>query len=615
MEAANNPARSSSYTKLNDWNQGKKTPLVARRSKLAKWKRIFVVIVIAMCIVFVGLGIGFGLSKIKAKRIASSIPFVGVYREGAVSSQSPNCSIVGRDILKAKGSAVDAAIATMLCESVYSPQSCGLGGGFFMLVYTKSDNTVSVIDARETAPANAKPELYEKPDSSLYGGLAVAVPGELKGYELAHNQHGRLNWSDLFQPAIKYCREGVTISSRLGYSLTKGYTDKILNSSSLRSLFVRNGTDTVLETGDVYYCDKLAETYEKIAAQGADVLYTGELSKLLLNDLKEFGSIISEEDLKTYKAVISDPVEFKLSDGITVSTMPPPGGGLILGLLLQILDKVAFNATYGFEEIDDMQWAHYFVEACKYAYAKRAEIGDPTTEDMSELIALMTSPHLAERIKNSFQDETFGPAHYDAMFLPQSDHGTAHVSVLAPNGDAVTITSTINVGFGALIRSPSTGIILNNEMDDFSYPARPNFYDLPPSVANYVKPGKRPASTMAPAFVFDSDGELLYVLGASGGSKIVSATAYVYMMHEYRNKSFTDSLTAKRLHHQLIPNELQYEEGFDPVILDGLKKGGHKLKISSNISLSSVYLIHRNAADKTITAGSDPRRGSAPAGF
>ncbi|GAB6033708.1 Gamma-glutamyltranspeptidase 1 [Chamberlinius hualienensis] len=611
-----NPARSSSYTKLNDWNQGKRTPLVARRSKLSKWKRIFVVFVIALCIVFIGVGIGFGLSKINHKRILSSTrPFVDIYREGAVSSQSPNCSLVGRDILKANGSAVDAAIAAMLCEGVYSPQSAGLGGGFFMLVYTKKDNVVSVIDARETAPASAKSELYKEPGSTLRGGLAVAVPGELRGYELAHRQYGRLNWSDLFQPAIKFCREGITISSRLGYSLTDGYKEHVLNSSTLRSIFVRNDTGKVLETGDVYYCHKLSETLEIIAEQGADALYTGELGKLLLNDLKEFGSIITEDDLKNYKVAVREPTEFTLSDGIAVSTMPPPGGGLVLGLLLQILDKISLNATYEHEEIDDMQWAHYFAEACKYAYAKRAEIGDPDLENMKELIALMTSPNLAERIRNSIQDETFGQTHYDAMFISQSDHGTAHVSVLAPNGDAVTITSTINTGFGAMIRSPSTGIILNNEMDDFSLPLQSNIYDLPPAPVNFIKPGKRPASSMAPAFVFDSDGELLYVLGASGGSRIVSAIAYVYMMHEYRNKSFTDSLTAKRLHHQLYPNTLQYENGFDPVILQGLNKSGHSLKMMNNLTLPSVYLIYRNTADRTIVAGSDPRRDSAPAGF
>lgn len=288
-----NPARSSSYSKLNEWNQGKRTPLVARRSKLSKWKRIFVVFVIVLCIVFIGIGIGFGLSKINDKRIVSSTgPFFDIYMEGAVSSQSPNCSRVGKNILKANGSAVDAAIATMLCEGAYSPQSAGLGGGFFMLVYTKKDNVVSVIDARETAPASATSELYKETGSTLRGGLAVAVPGELRGYELAHKQYGRLNWSELFQPAIKFCREGITISSRLGFSLTDGYKEKVLNSSTLRSLFVRNDTGKIMGTGDVYYCHKLSETLEIIAEQGADALYTGELGKLLLNDLREFGECL-----------------------------------------------------------------------------------------------------------------------------------------------------------------------------------------------------------------------------------------------------------------------------------------------------------------------------------
>lgn len=614
-EPSNVAQKSASYSKLNDWNQANSgKPLTARGSSLARWKCVFVILVVVSCIIFIGLGIGFGISKIQAKvpPSESNLDVVSIYENAAVTSQSPECSKIGRDILKKNGSAVDAAIAALLCESAYSPQSAGIGGGFVMTVYSASSGQVRVIDARETAPFGATKEMFDfNKNASQFGPLAVAVPGEIRGYGLAHQHYGRLNWSELFQPTIQLCRAGVPVSKYLAKVLQSRVKNAMLHEPSFSSLYANNDTETVKQEGQLVHLLELANTLEIIANKGVDELYIGELSKTFIKDLAVLGTLITSSDLANYKAVLREPAVFQLSGGATFYSAPPPYSGHIMGLLLKVLDEFQYNST-GYD-VDDVVFAQRFIEACKYAYAKRPEVGDPDFEKMQEFISNMTSPELAKRIRDSISDNrTFEPPHYEMIFNQPSDHGTAHVSVLAPNGDAVSATSTLNLWFGALIRSQSTGIILNNEMDDFSSPNTKNYYGLPSSPLNYIKPGKRPASSMAPSIVLDNSGKPLFVFGASGGSKIISAIAYVYALHNFFNESLRSSLEASRMHHQLIPNHVEYESGVSVDVLEGLKQKGHDLVPES--FPSAVYFIHRQP-DQLIQAGSDPRRGGIPYGF
>ncbi|KAF2903961.1 hypothetical protein ILUMI_02223 [Ignelater luminosus] len=536
-------------------------------------KKQFIVFGVAGLVIVVILAIGLGVYFGFKTNDVEEAPF-----RGGVTSNGHECAAIGSSMLERGGSAVDAAIAALFCEGVAMPQSMGLGGGFLMTIYIRENKTAITLDARETAPIRATENMFDGNASlASKGGLSVAVPSELRGYHYAYEKYGKLPWEELIKPTIELCKRGHLVTSYLA-RLFKQQEKQILDSPTLKEIFIDPKTNQSYKEGQYIKRTKLAETLEVIAKEGADALYTGSLSEKFVNDIEAFGGIITLEDMKKYKPIWDKPIISKLPHKQTLYTSPLPGAGVIFTFILNIL-----NGYLDYSNINTLTNWQRIVESFKFGYGKRTELGDPAfVPGMQKLIDNLTSPAYAAMIRSQISDTTTSndPRHYGVNMSTSEDHGTAHISVLAPNGDAVSATSTINQFFGAGIVSQSTGIILNDEMDDFSAPNITNGYGLPPSPANFIVPHKRPLSSMCPSIIVDEHGDVILVIGAAGGTKITTSTALVTIRNLWFNQSLIKAVPATRLHHQLFPMEISVEHDFDKNIVKGLAKIGHNVSIA-----------------------------------
>ncbi|KAK5641806.1 hypothetical protein RI129_010353 [Pyrocoelia pectoralis] len=479
------------------------------------------------------------------------------FQKAAVCADAPVCAEIGKNILERNGSAVDAAIATLFCNGVVNMQSMGLGGGFLMTVYIRDTKTAVTLDARETAPLNATANMFKNENESKYSGLAVGVPGELRGYWVAHEKYGTLPWKELVQPTVDLCERG--------YNMSVPQFDvlyKIRNDSNLREWFF-DANGKFKPAGSLIKPKKLCDTLKIIADSDGNELYNGTLSKMLLQDIKDMGGIITEEDLQNYTPKWRDPVSVDLNGGDHLYSVPPPGSGILLAFILNILDGYNFTRDSISNINKTVLTYQRIIEAFKFAYARRTELGDTDFVNITTLLQNLTSNDYARDIRDKILDNTthLNPADYGAVFYNREDHGTAHISVLAQNGDAVSVTSTVNVFFGNGVTSESTGIILNNGMDDFSSPNFPNYFDLPGSPNNAIAPGKRSLSSMTPTIITDQNGDVRMVIGASGGTKITTSIALVIMRNLWFGDNIKEAVDAPRIHHQLYPMEISYEYG------------------------------------------------------
>lgn len=541
---------------------------------------------------------------------------LGVYKNAAVSSDAAPCAPIGREILEKNGSAVDTAIAVLLCMGVVNPQSLGLGGGFLMLIYTKETGKVQFLDAREIAPASAKADMFAgNSNLSRTGGLSIAVPGELHGYGIAHKSFGSLDWKELIMPTIKLCKEGIPVSKHLAKALS-GHEKEIKENEAMRKVFVNNITGQVYKEGDTFTRLDLAETLEVIAEGGADVLYGNhELADKFLQDLQAMGSIITKEDMLFYTSIMRPPVSVKLRNNMTLHSVSPPGSGALLAFALSILDGYNMTSDISLTKEGTVLALHRIIEAFKFTYAKRMEMEDDPS--MTELVKNLTSRNYADEIRQKIDDtRTYeDPAHYGlVMDFGKEDHGTAHMSVVAANGDAVSVTSTINLYFGSRLMSPSTGIILNNEMDDFASPNITNYFGVPPSTKNHIKAGKRPMSSMCPTIVLDGFGNVRLAVGGNGGTKITTSVALTTLRNLWLGDNIKEAIDGPRFHHQLLPNRLVYEKLFPQDILEELQKLGHRTSLLEN-EMSGINVGIARGEDGTIYANSDYRKGGEVDGF
>ncbi|GAB0087187.1 Gamma-glutamyltranspeptidase [Sergentomyia squamirostris] len=559
-------------------------------------KRVLIVAVLAAIVVAAVLAIYFLVLK----------PNNGAPKNQgmAVVANGMECADIGMAILKKNGSAADAAIATLFCEGVTCPQSMGLGGGFVMTIYSKSKGQMESLVAREVAPLAAHKEMFKNGTiSSVEGGLAIAVPGELVGYWELHKKYGVLPWEDLVKPTAELCRKGHMVSPYLENILT-GRAARIYAEPTLREIYINPQTNTTWKMGDLIKRPQLAETLDVIAKEGVNALYNGSLTKGFIEDIKSFGGIVTEEDLLQYKVRWGPPVKARLKSGYTLYTTPAPTSGPLLAFILNILDDYLAGKE------DPLTW-HRVIESFKYAYAKRTTMGDPVfVPSVDTLVANLTNPDYALYIRSLIDDErTYNNfSHYGAEFSQKDDHGTAHISILAPNGDAVAATGTINYIFGSMRRSPSTGIILNDEMDDFSIPGVDNVYGIPSSPANYITPRKVPMSSMCPSILIDKNLDVRMIIGGAGGSKITTSIAYLIIRHLVFGEDLLEAMFAKRIHHQLAPMHIDYEEGFSETVLSSFLARQHKLnKVSPGSGFAAATAISKIGSQK-INAVFDPRR-------
>ncbi|XP_012285801.1 glutathione hydrolase 1 proenzyme [Orussus abietinus] len=531
------------------------------------------------------------------------------FKRGAVCADGVPCASIGRSMLERNGSAMDAALAALICNGMVNMQSMGLGGGFLLTAYEKASERAFVLNARDAAPLAAHVHMFDNLPSqaSRAGGLAVAVPGELAGYWEAHERFGKLPWADLFWPSIELCENG--------YNLTKPqYGDLFFNKDNiygdpvLREWFIDPETRTFRKPGSIIRPKELCKTLRIIAERGASELYNGSLGRFLVEDVQRRGGVLSMQDLRQYRAKWEEPVATNFSDGTTLYSSGLPGSGAVLAFILNILEGYRFSAASIASMNETVKTYHRIAEAFKFAYAIRSEMGDQDFVDMEEITRNLTSKDYARLVREKIdENRTFNdPEHYGVTAESPEDHGTSHISVLAPNGDAVSVTSTVNLYFGSGVVSERTGILLNSGMDDFGLPSRHSYFGLPPSRSNLIEPGKRPLSSMAPSVLVDQNGGAKMAIGAAGGTKITTALAFVIARYLWMNNSLKEAVDASRIHHQLFPMKLLYEYGVPNAIIDGLRKLDHHTERYRDRGSIVCGLLRVNG---TVFANADFRKG------
>ncbi|XP_053276987.1 gamma-glutamyltransferase 5a [Pleuronectes platessa] len=515
----------------------------------------------------------------------------GTFSRAAVAADSRTCSEIGRDILQRGGSAVDGAIAALLCTSIINPQSMGPGGGSIFTVMDSSGK-VKIINARETVPQKFKPDLLNscpKTFQLLSGSQWIGVPGEIRGYEQAHRLYGKLPWATLFQPTILLAREGFPIPQIQGRYISHVDTNQ---TQALRKLF-SDKDGNLLKTGNTVRFEKLADTFEMIANHGADVFYTGRVAEDLIRDIQEAGGMLSMQDLASYRATVTDAWAVPLGE-YQMYIPPPPAGGTILSLILNILKGYGLNSASLTGELKTLAY-HRYVEAFKFANGLKKHIHPQLTSE--QMAKKFTEDSFADNIRNLISsDKTHDPQYYN--ITPHLDSvGTTHVSVLAEDGSAVSVTSTINHIFGSKVFSPSTGVILNNELSDFC------------GRVDNLFPGDQPPSSMSPA-VLKSRSKTL-VIGATGGSMITTGIASTLMNHLWFGKSLKEAIAAPVVFID-SKNALRFESNFDKNVIKALKALGHKQEMS-NIFYNVVNAVEQE--NGCICAVSDARKLGQAAGY
>ncbi|XP_063439814.1 glutathione hydrolase 1 proenzyme-like [Mytilus trossulus] len=540
---------------------------------------------------------------------------LGKYKQAAIASDNEVCSQVGKKILEEKrGSSIDATIAVLLCYGVTDPHSSGIGGGFFMTIYDSKKKKSIVLDARETAPINAKEDMYEKdPEQSVLGGLAIAVPGEVRGYQKLCELYKCLPWKDLVQPSIDLAKNGFIITANTGRAIESS-KNKIYANPAFKKAYTNLVTKKLYKVGEKARFPLLANTLRIIAEEGPQSFYNGSLSKNILEDLKEADSIIQERDLQNYTVLLKPAVSSVLNDGSTLYSAPAPSGGPVWLFIMNIMDGYNITPESVLPEKSELLTYHRLVEAFKFAYAKRTDLGDPAfVSDVADVVKNLTSRSYADGIRQKIWDnQTHDYMYYGPTFYDKLKTSTAHLSMVGNDGLAIAVTTTVNTVFASGILGSRTGIVFNNEMDDFSSPNITNDFGIRPSPANFIKPGKRPLSSMSPSVVAGKDGDIKLVIGAAGGSHITTSVSYITMRVLWFKETIKQAIDAARLHHQLLPPYIYYESEFPKHFVEGLRNLGHNITDKPAFRTDANGVTTQNGL---LYANCDFRRGGAPDGF
>ncbi|KAI7891678.1 gamma-glutamyltransferase [Mucor mucedo] len=437
---------------------------------------------------------------------------------GAVAVENEQCSNTGVNVLKEGGNAVDAAIASGLCIGVINSFATGKLSRF-MLIRTPSGE-YDFIDFREAAPAAATEDMYVHNISlSQNTGLAIAVPGEIRGYGLAHAKHGKLPWARLFRDAINIARNGFITSDHI-YQRLKTSESWIMQKPEWVEIFAPNGS--IAEIGSIIKRPALANTLTTIAKEGANAYYEGPIAESIVNTITKNGGILTLEDFKNYRA-IERPVVNTTYNGHIVHTTSAPTSGPILLNVLNLIEPYQFS-------VDGPTGLNYhrLIEALKFGYAARSEFGDPSFTGNQERLDEIASKAWADSIRPQITDETtHNVSYYNPKYESNDPHGTMHLSIVDSDHGAVAQTTTINLLFGSKVMDRETGIIFNDQQADFSSPGTINAYGYSPTKNNFIAPGKRPLSSTTPTIIEDAQGQLKMVVGSSGGSHIVSGAMNV----------------------------------------------------------------------------------------
>ncbi len=546
-----------------------------------------------------------------------SLPLAELKRskEGMVVSAHPLASEAGKLMLEKGGNAVDAAVATAFAISVVEPFSAGIGGGGFLLLGTPPENSetqqykIQALDFRERSPKAATRNMYLNENgevdkrASLDGHLAVGVPGTVAGLYTVHKYYGKLPWSELVQPAIRYARDGFEVRD-IFVSKLEEQLEVINKNPAARDIFTKNGQ--AYQAGDLLIQTDKAGTLETIA-ENPQSFYTGKIAEAIAADMAKAGGLITLDDLRNYTPIWREPICGKFREAKVCAMPPPSSGGVHLLQILNIVGETNLQ-KWGRENPDTI---HLLTEAMRVAYADRSKyLGDPDFVEVpvKELTSLSYAQRRRkeinlEKVRRSSEVEPASPEVLRSYIWESPD--TTHLTVVDEERNVISMTYTINGSFGAGVVAAGTGILLNNEMDDFAAaPGVPNLYGLVGGEANAIAPRKTPLSSMTPTIVTEN-GRLIMATGSPGGSTIITTVLQVVLnVLEYQMNA-AEAVSAPRFHHQWLPDKLRLETGgFSEATVNELKRRRHNVEMRRGWGNANVVVVDESGM---LEGAADPR--------
>ncbi len=519
-------------------------------------------------------------------------------QQAAIASAHPMATQAGFEILEQGGNAFDAAVAVSAALAVVEPAGSGLGGGGFWLLDDVQTGQTIMLDGRETAPQKAHRDMYLNADGdvnrdlSLNGPLAAGIPGLPAGLATLSEQFGQLPLAVSLKPAITFAQHGFAVTPH--YQRMLKFRSDQLNDEA-KSVFMPEGL--IPEVGTLIRQPDLADTLERIAAQGHHDFYQGETAKRMLNAVQQAGGIWQAEDLASYQLKHRTPLTGEFAGyQITTAALPSGGGILLINMLNQL-------ASLNYLDADPALRLHYLAEVMRRAYQQRsAHLGD---SDFVAIPPYLTDKDFAAQLATNIDENKASVSgHGDDAFLGKG-RDTTHFSIIDQHGNKVAATLSVNYPFGSGFMVPGTGILLNDEMDDFSAKAgSPNAYELVSESANNIEPGKRPLSSMTPTFV--ENDEKLLIIGTPGGSRIITMVLQG-VLHFANDLDATAIVAAPRLHHQYLPDHISLESpGFDKTLVDTLEQRGHAIN-QMDRQFGNMQIITLDKTSGQLEAASDPR--------
>jgi len=529
-----------------------------------------------------------------------------------VAADHPDASRAGLAILRRGGNAVDAAVATSFALAVVRPESCGLGGGGFMVIHRPGADPVA-LDYREQAPVASNIDLYRDengefvPERIRRGALAVGIPGTVRGLCYAHEKYGsgKMTLAEILEPARKLAWRYVVADAHLRAAIDKVLTreqqDPVApNEAELIDSVAFIGTEKQV----AYLPMSIANVFDKLAAEGADGFYHGPIADDIVATLKQFGGVMTHADLANYQVREFTPLQFD-AFGYQCLAMPPPSsGGGAIGEVFNVLSALGVQPGHNIDK-------HLIVESLRAAFADRAQfLGDRSPAVLNDVQRMLDTERATELAQRINRDSASATSTWGNVAITD-DGGTSHLSVIDRNGMAVACTESVNLEFGSRIRVANWGFVLNNTLDDFALDTTTrNAFGLRQSERNLLRPGARPLSSMSPLIVL-KDGKVRLVAGASGGPRIISSTLQTALNVLVEGQSVSDAVAAPRLHHQWLPEKLYVQPFQDVEMLIDLRRKGHTLQTRRDIG--HVQAIER-LPDGTLRAACDPLKGGRPAG-
>jgi gamma-glutamyltranspeptidase/glutathione hydrolase len=533
--------------------------------------------------------------------------------QGMVATQEAHATEIGLEVLKKGGNAVDAAVTIGFTLAVTLPRAGNMGGGGFMIIHRANTQETVALDFREMAPAAATRTMFldangeADPKKSRYSYLAVAVPGTVAGLAMALEKYGTLPLKQVIEPAITLAERGFPVSEDLFTSLETAKEQMSRWPETMKIFFKPDGAPYAI--GQTLVQQDLAKSLREIAAKGPQAFYKGEIAQQIVAAMQANGGLITLEDLQDYKALLREPVRGTYRGYEIISMPPPSSGGVHLIQLLNILENFDIKRMGP----NSAATIHTMAEAMKLAYADRSEyLGD--TDFVKVPVKGLTSKKYAKTLAESIDPKRVRPAAEikPGNPVPYESDQTTHYSVIDKEGNIVSTTYTLNLDYGAGIVASGTGILLNNEMDDFSAkPGVPNAYGLIGGEANAVEPGKRPLSSMSPTLVL-KDSKPYLVTGSPGGSPIITTVLQMILNVLDHGMNIAEATITPRVHHQWLPDELRIEESLNPDTVHLLEQMGYAVVVKDAMGSTQSIMKLENG----LYGFSDPRRpGSLTAGY